>query len=103
MKRIQRSPIVTWFTLFSLLFTLAGGIMVGDKAYALPAAKGNSDSRGHDKVSRDLREKVKRAKKGERVNVIIEPVEDWSDSLNYTIDGNDGKVSNSYKNFKSRS
>ncbi len=43
MKRIQHSPIVTWFTLFSLLFTLAGGIMVGDKAYAHSAVMSNSD------------------------------------------------------------
>jgi hypothetical protein len=85
MKRINHSPVVALFLIFSLLLSVAAGIMLGDKAYAQPAARSNSGSQGRDKVSADLREKVKGAKNGGRVNVIIEPVGSWSDSLNYTV------------------
>ncbi|HKQ52652.1 MAG TPA: S8 family serine peptidase [Pyrinomonadaceae bacterium] len=98
MKKAPHSPIATWLTIFSLLVTMTGGIMVGDNAHAQPA---NSNS-GRDKVSEDLREKVKGAKSDERVNVIIEPTSSWSSSLNYTVTGNGGKVSKTFKNFTSR-
>ncbi len=103
MKQAPHSPIAAWLTIFSLLVTLTGGIMVGDKAQAQPLAQSKPSASGHDKVSSDLREKVKGAKGSERVNVIIEPAGEWSDSLNYTVSGNNGKVSKSFKNFKSRS
>ncbi|MBA2734973.1 MAG: hypothetical protein H0U54_19085, partial [Acidobacteria bacterium] len=65
MKKLQQSPIITWLTLFSLLLTMSSGIMLGDKAYAKPLAKrSDSSAQGHDKVSADLREKVKNAKNG---------------------------------------
>src|SRR5215213_9447515 len=102
MKKAPHSPIATWLTIFSLLVTMAGGIMVGDHAQAQPASASGSSADGRDKVSEDLREKVKGAKSTDRVNVIIEPAAAWSDSLNYTITGNGGKVSKTFKNFKSR-
>ncbi len=99
MKKAPHSPIATWLTIFSLLVTMTGGILVGDHAQAQSAGSGA----GRDKVSADLREKVNGAKGDERINVIIEPAASWSNSLNYTVTGNGGKVSKTFKNFKSRS
>ncbi|HWT02649.1 MAG TPA: S8 family serine peptidase, partial [Pyrinomonadaceae bacterium] len=102
MKHAPNSPIAAWLTIFSLLVTLTSGIMVGDRAQAQPLAQSNSSAGARDKVSADLRDKVRNAKGGERVNVIIEPAAAWTTSLNYTVSGNGGKVSKTFKNFKSR-
>src|SRR3954464_8560531 len=103
MKRGKQSPIVAWLTTISLLFSLAAGIMIGDNARVHAAPKGGNGPHKGDKVSSDLRDKVKKAKRNECVKTIIDPAGDWNTNLDSLVSKKGGKVSRSFKNFKSHS
>src|SRR5690242_9891327 len=113
MKRAQGSPIIAWLTTLSLLFSLSVGIMIGDNrsAYAASGNNGNSgpgqppgnnqnsgpgQNSGHgDKVSADLRAKVKSSTRNECVKTIVDPVGNWTPSLDSLVSNKGGKVSRS--------
>src|SRR3982750_4194167 len=103
MKRPQGSPIGAWLTTLSLLFSLSAGIMIGDNRSAYAASgdnrsygpgqppgnnqnSGNSPNSGKgNKVSADLRDKVKSTKRNECVKTIVDPTGDWNPALDALV------------------
>ncbi|HKP73084.1 MAG TPA: S8 family peptidase, partial [Pyrinomonadaceae bacterium] len=55
-----------------------------------------------DKVASDLRDKIGKARGGERLKVIVQPDEAWNDSLDSAVSYNNGTTNGSYTNFNAR-
>src|SRR4051812_19268299 len=103
MESAKHSPLVAWLITLSLVFSLSAGIMIGDNANVSAAPKGSNGSHKGNKISSDLRGKIKKAKQNGCVKIIVDPSGDWNTTLDSLVSKKGGKVSRSFKNFKAHS
>lgn len=101
MKILQRSPLVTWLTTFSLLLSLTASMLLGAPraVHAGNYNHGNRD-RAH-RMASDLRQRSKK-RKNEVVKVIVQIEGAMSDELRQFLRGNGVRVKKEFRNFNTQ-
>src|SRR5256885_10531816 len=103
MKRTKLAPVSTSLVSLLLLFCLALGIMIGDRAYAQGAHGGHQDStRKANKISSDLRARARQTNAStDRVKVILQFKGEGRAALNTLLQRSGVNVKGQLQNFNS--
>ena len=96
MKIIKRSPALTRFIIFLLLTCLCVGPLTSGNTMA------QTGSAAKSKISPDLRERVRNARSGERVNVIIQSNGTWNRTLDSLLKNYGGRITRQFQNINPR-
>ncbi|HEX8473381.1 MAG TPA: S8 family serine peptidase [Pyrinomonadaceae bacterium] len=100
MRKSTRSPLIKLISSLALVLMPLVGIIIFDRYTNIAAAATTAPS--SRKISDDLRQKVRGAKDGERVDVIIQPAGSWNQSLDSALANLGGSTSRLFNNFNFR-